>query len=82
MPYRASGIGPAALVLDGPAFSQGKSKIPCLQKASNKQSASVIMGLVRLAIIDRKGISSGARLSAAHAFCSLLCSQGTVLCKS
>ena len=29
---RASGIGPAAPVLAGPFFSQGKSKIPLLQK--------------------------------------------------
>ena len=51
-------------------FSQGKSKIPFLQKANNKRSASVILGLIRLIIliIDGKGISSGARLSAAHAF--------------
>ena len=46
-------------------FSQGKSKIPFLQKASNKQSASVILGLIRLIIIDRKGISRGVRLLAA-----------------
>ena len=45
---RVGGIGPAALVLAGPIFSQGKSKIPFLQKASNKQSASVILGLIRL----------------------------------
>ena len=36
---RAGGIGPAAPVLVGPVFSQGKSKIPFLQKESNKQSA-------------------------------------------
>ena len=47
---RAGGIGPAAPVLAGPVFSQGKSKIPFLQKASNKQSASVILGLIRLTI--------------------------------
>ena len=35
--HRASGISLAALVLAGPVFSQGKSKIPFLQKASNKQ---------------------------------------------
>ena len=34
--YRAGGISPAAPVLAGPVFSQGKSKIPFLQKASNK----------------------------------------------
>ena len=79
---RAGGIGPAAPVLAGPVYSQGKSKILFLQKASNKQSASVILGLIRLTIIDRKGISRGARLSAAHALRSLLCSQGTLLCKS
>ena len=64
------------------SFSQGKSKILFLQKASNKQSASMILGLIRLIMLDRKGIESGARLSAAHAFRSLLCSQGTLLCKS
>ena len=46
---RAGGIGPAAPVL---IFSQGKSKIPFLQKASNKQSASVILGLIRLIILS------------------------------
>ena len=50
--YRASGIGPAAPVLAGPVFSQGKSKIPFLRKASNKQSASVIFGLIRLIILS------------------------------
>ena len=49
---RAGGIGPAALVLAGPVFSQGKNKIPFLQKASNKQSASVIFGLIRLIILS------------------------------
>ena len=49
---RAGGIGPAAPVLAGPVFSQGKSKIPFLQKASNKQSASVILGLIRLIILS------------------------------
>ena len=33
------------------SFSQGKNKISFLQKASNKQSASVILGLMRLIII-------------------------------
>ena len=33
-------------------FSQGKNKIPFLQKASNKQSASVILGLIRLIILS------------------------------
>ena len=46
--HRAGGIGPAAPVLAGPVFSQGKSKIPFLQKASNKQSASVILDLLGL----------------------------------
>ena len=50
--HRASGIGPATLVLAGPVFSQGKSKIPFLQKANNKQSASVILGLIRLIILS------------------------------
>ena len=34
------------------SFSQGKSKIPFLQKASNKQSASVILGLIKLIILS------------------------------
>ena len=48
--------------------------IQFLQKASNKQSASVILGLLGLlyAIIDRKAISRGVRLWAAHAICLLL----------
>ena len=50
--FRAGGIGPAASVLARPVFSQGKSKIPFLQKASNKQSASVILGLIRLIILS------------------------------
>ena len=50
--HRAGGIGPAAPVLAGPVFSQGKSKIPFLQKASNKQSASVILGLIKLIILS------------------------------
>ena len=50
--HRAGGIGPAAPVLAGPVFSQGKSKIPFLQKTSNKQSASVILGLIRLIILS------------------------------
>ena len=49
---RAGGIGPAAPVLAGPVFSQGKSKIPFLQKASNKQSASVILGLIKRIILS------------------------------
>ena len=49
---RASGIGPATPVLARSVFSQGKNKIPFLQKASNKQSASVILGLVRLIILS------------------------------
>ena len=60
--YRAGGISPAAPVLAG---SQGKSKLPVLQKASNIQSAStsVILGLIRLIILDRKAISRGERFS-------------------
>ena len=38
-------------------FSQGKSKIPFLQKASNKPSASVILGFIRPIILYRKGIA-------------------------
>ena len=49
--YRAGRIGPDAPVF-GPVSSQGKSKIPFLQKASNKQSASVILGLIRLIILS------------------------------
>ena len=47
----ASGIGPAAPVLAGPVFSQGKIEIPFL-KASNKQSANVILRLIRLFILS------------------------------
>ena len=50
---RAGGIGPAAPVLAGPVFSQGKSKIPFLQKANNKQSASGNLGLIRFVILSR-----------------------------
>ena len=50
--HRAGGIGPASPVLARPVFSQDKSKIPFLQKASNKQSASVILGLIRLIILS------------------------------
>ena len=46
---RAGRIDPAAPVLTGPVFSQGKSKIPFLQKLS---SASVILGLVRHIILS------------------------------
>ena len=42
----------AALVLAGPVSSQGKSKILFLQKESNKQSASMILGLIRLIILS------------------------------
>ena len=49
---RAGGISPAAPVLAGPVFSLGKSIIPFLQKVSNKQSASVILGLIRLFILS------------------------------
>ena len=55
---RAGGIGPAAPVMAGPVFPQGKRNIPFLQKASNKQSASAILALISLIIlsyiIDRK----------------------------
>ena len=50
--YKAGGIGPAAPVLARPVLSQGKNKIPFLQKASNKQSASVILGLIGLIILS------------------------------
>ena len=50
--FRAGEIGPAAPVLAGPVFPQGKSKVPFLQKTSNKQSASVILGLIRLIILS------------------------------
>ena len=49
---RAGGIGLAAPVLAGLVFSQDKNKIPLLQKASNKQSASVILGLIRFIILS------------------------------
>ena len=47
---RTSGIGAAAPVLAGPVFSQDKNKIPFLQKANNKQSATIILGLIKLII--------------------------------
>ena len=53
--YRHTGLaksGPAAPVLAGPVFSQSKNKIPFLQIARNKQSASVIFGLIRLIILS------------------------------
>ena len=46
--FRAGGICPAVPVLAGPVFSQGKNKILFLQKASNRQSANVIWGLLDL----------------------------------
>ena len=49
---RAGGIGPAALVLTGPVFSQDKTKIPFLQKANDKQSASVIFRLIGLIVLS------------------------------
>ena len=45
-------IAPAAPVLAGPGFSQGKSKIPFMQKARYKQSASMISGIIRLIILS------------------------------
>ena len=51
MYIRASGIGPAAPVLARPVFLKVKAKF-LLQKVSNKQSASVILGLVRLIILS------------------------------
>ena len=48
-------------------FSQDKSEIQFLQNQVMHKSASVIFRLVKWAIIDRKGISKGARLLAAHA---------------
>ena len=81
--FRAGGIVLATPVLAGPVFSLGKSNIPFLQKASNKQSASVILGLIRLTIIDRKGISEVQDYRPpTHSVRSLLCSQGTLLCKN
>ena len=53
--FKACRIGPAAPVLAGPVFSQGKSKIPFLQKTSNKQSTSVILGLIRLITLSYNG---------------------------
>ena len=50
---RASEISPAAPVLARPVFSQGKNKLPFLQKESNKQSANVIFGLIRLIILSK-----------------------------
>ena len=45
---RASGIGPAAPVLADHFFLKVKTNFFILQKASNKQSASVILGLIKL----------------------------------
>ena len=50
--HRAGGISPAAPVLTGPVFSQGKNKILFLQKASNERSTSVILGLIKLIILS------------------------------
>ena len=72
--YRAGGNGQAPPVLAGTVFSQGESRIPFLQKAGNRQSASVIFGLI---ILDGKSISRGTRLLSTHA----LCLQGFLLCK-
>ena len=60
-------------------FLQGKSEIPIFTKSKQliSKSASVIFGLVRFILLERKSISIGARLSAAHT----LCLQGILLCK-
>ena len=65
---RAGGIGPAAPVLAGPVFLKVKTKFHFCKRQVINKSASVILGLIKLIILDRKGISRGARLSAAHAF--------------
>ena len=80
---RASGNGPAALILAAPVFLKIKINFHFCKKQVVNKSASVIIDLVRLitvysAIIDRKSISRGARLSAAH----VLCLQYILLCKS
>ena len=49
---RAGGIGLAVPVLAGPVFSQDKNKILLLQKASNKLSACVILGLAKLIVLS------------------------------
>ena len=49
---RPGGIGPAALFWPDQFFLKVKAtEIPLLQKACNKQSASVILGLVSLIIL-------------------------------
>ena len=48
--YRLTGLAESVRLLrfwQDQFFHQGKSKIPFLQNASNKQSASVILGLIK-----------------------------------
>ena len=81
-PCRAGGIGPAAPVLAGPVFSQGKSKIPFLQKASNKQSASVILGLIILSYNRQKRHIMRCKIIGRPRISFIVMLQGTLLCKS
>ena len=49
--YRAGGNGQATLVLAGPFFCQGESRISFIQKAGNGQSYSIIIGLAGIIIL-------------------------------
>ena len=80
--HRAGGIDLASPVLARPVFLKVKVKFHFSKRQVINKSASVILGLIKTTIIDRKGISRSAKLSAAHAFHLLLCSQGILLCKS
>ena len=72
---RAGGNSPAALVLAGPGFLKVKMKFNFYKKQLIDRKKRHIK--IDRKIIDRKGISRGARLSAAHTFCL----QGILLCK-
>ena len=64
------------------SFSQGKSKIPFLQKASNKQSASVILGLIRLIILNynrSKRYIKRCKIIGRPRIPPILCSQGSTM---
>ena len=69
MNNKAGRSNPTTPVLAGPVFLKVKIKYHFYKKQAINKSASVIFGLVRLIILDRKGISRGARLSAAHVLC-------------
>ena len=60
--------GLAAPVRAGPVFLKLKIKLCFYKEQIINQSASVIFGLVRLIVLDRKSTSKGRRLSAAYAY--------------